>query len=487
MKRAAAPLVVLFLFGACNAILGNEKDYTLAPAADDCVLTSDCSRGRVCIFRTCSPPCAEDIDCPVGARCLKSGDETACVTPGTAACPASDCPESTICRDGQCRNPCEGPADCLAGQSCRKGVCVGDDPQRDPSANVGGASGAGGQGGAGGEGGDRDGAAGSGPESMAGASQGGAGSGGSAGAGAAGEDNAGGEGGAAPCVPRGAEDCLNGMDDDCNGDVDCADSACDGPVECVPDVRGADLGTLLPMGSVCPTGYSPVTLHRGLNDPFTCEGCSCRPTEWRCQSGVYGHGAYACPSFQFATVLYNLYSDQCNLMPPDPSLHFYPVSGFAVCEPEGVGTPSPASWTETRTFCKADRVGGGCPSGQRCVQAASAPDCVMSAGATSCGASYPDDTGGVLYTNFTDERTCTCSCAFGTADCTGGYIEVYPNGACTGAPVQMGSGAEGDACPLPIVPQTARIVATPTSPRCESNTFPFGEVTPSDPRTVCCR
>jgi hypothetical protein len=52
-----------------------------------------------------------------------------------------------------------------------------------------------------------------------------------------------GEGPVGPCMPTGAEECLNGQDDDCNGDVDCADAACSaGPFACVTAPTGASLG-----------------------------------------------------------------------------------------------------------------------------------------------------------------------------------------------------------------------------------------------------
>ncbi len=86
---------------------------------------------------------------------------------------------------------------------------------------TGGAGGAAGKGGAGGATG-KAGAGGGGPGTAGSVGTGGhAGSGGSAGAGGA-------------CVKTGPEDCFNGIDDDCDGAIDCADSDC-GPTvaQCV--------------------------------------------------------------------------------------------------------------------------------------------------------------------------------------------------------------------------------------------------------------
>src|SRR5687767_4207644 len=56
------------------------------------------------------------------------------------------------------------------------------------------------------------------------------------------EGGTGGEAGAA-CVPR-PEICGNGLDDDCNGKIDCADPAC-ADHACVPRVDGWSFATVV--------------------------------------------------------------------------------------------------------------------------------------------------------------------------------------------------------------------------------------------------
>ncbi len=99
-------------------------------AGTPCVLTSDCARSEVCIFRVCSPPCDADRDCERGARCLQTSDGRACVHFADTDCSANaDCPEGTTCAGGECRNACEGTraeaSTCLGDQECREGTCVG--------------------------------------------------------------------------------------------------------------------------------------------------------------------------------------------------------------------------------------------------------------------------------------------------------------------------------------------------------------------------
>jgi hypothetical protein len=94
---------------------------------NECVLTSHCSVGEVCIFRVCSPPCADDIDCDVGARCLQTAEGFACVRNDAAHCSDhGDCPAGVRCRDGECRNSCDDDGDCLQTQRCEARICRGE-------------------------------------------------------------------------------------------------------------------------------------------------------------------------------------------------------------------------------------------------------------------------------------------------------------------------------------------------------------------------
>jgi hypothetical protein len=486
--RAAGILTAAFAFVACNAILGNESDYRLVPAeggARSCLLRSECPTGQICIFRTCSPQCLGDIDCDVGARCLRTPDGPACVTTDAAECSGATCPEGTTCSAGTCRNDCEETTDCLANQECtRSKVCVGTDVTRDPGgvSGSGGASGSGGKTGTGGK---------SGSGGTAPASGGTAGTGGTTPIVDGGPDSSADSGpGPGPCVASGPENCFNDKDDDCNGDTDCEDAACKDPATCVPDAPGGSLGTLSSAGA-CPTGFTSTTLQRGLKAEYGCSGCSCVPAgDARCETGVYAHGSYPCPSYQFSGPLYNVLGSRCDPMPADASLHYYGVRGFTTCTPQGTGTPLPASWDEKSAFCAATKTGGGCGAGARCIPKlpVQTPSCAMTVGAKACGGAYPTTTGETWFTGYDDKRVCLeCSCSFGSATCAGAYIQGFTGGSCTGSPVTIGNGAEGDACPLGAVVASARVVGTPTSPSCPPNTPMTGEINGTGPHTVCCQ
>jgi len=335
--------------------------------------------------------------------------------------------------------------------------------------------------------GGRAGAAGKGGSAAAGRG----GTGGNAGAGEAGADatsGASGEAGAASCVKRGAENCFNGIDDDCNGAIDCADSACVGPAECRPRPSGTELGYFSSPGKDCPTGYTALDLREGLTVPMECNGCSCiNPTDLLCDSGIYGHGSYACPSYQFNGQLWDMFNDRCGQLPGDPNIHYYSIRGTSQCTPSGTPTLDAVSWNQSATFCLAERVGAGCGSGKACVPADESGWCTLGSGA--CSADYADDRD-TWYEGVDDQRACTdCSCGLGTADCSATYIGVYADGGCGGTPTALPAVSDqGDACSLPFGPQSGRIIGNPVpgSGSCQPNVFVTGDATPTNGHHVCC-
>jgi len=293
--------------------------------------------------------------------------------------------------------------------------------------------------------------------------------------------------GSAPCVKTGVEDCYNGKDDDCNGATDCADSACTPTSTCVPDATDAELGTLLQTGSACPTGYTAVTLHRGLSADPVCAGCSCSVSGLYCHTSIVGHGTFACPSFQTSGNSYNMFSNSCQPINPGTSTHHYDVASFTECAASGTATPSPAKWGETSTFCKADRVGRGCKSGSSCVPKATTVACARKAGDTACTGAYSKSAGAVWSGGVDDTRTCgACQCAGGWGTCNNAGATLYSGVNCTGAS-QTISGVQGDDCALPFAPASGQVTGAPVANACVPNTYPGGEIKEKDPSTVCCQ
>src|SRR5690606_23293876 len=84
---------------ACNALFGIDPPVRVddldgrggANGEDGCLLPSDCveqGENYVCLFRVCSPPCVDDLDCTTslgqGHRCLDTDEGAACVSTAQA-------------------------------------------------------------------------------------------------------------------------------------------------------------------------------------------------------------------------------------------------------------------------------------------------------------------------------------------------------------------------------------------------------------------
>lgn len=85
----------------------------------DCVNSTDCDSGRVCINSTCVPGCDDDGECNASREICESNK---CVI----GCRLdTDCPASgAVCINSTCRLGCKSPDDCLGNQVCQNEVCV---------------------------------------------------------------------------------------------------------------------------------------------------------------------------------------------------------------------------------------------------------------------------------------------------------------------------------------------------------------------------
>ena len=137
----------------------------------------------------------------------------------------------------------------------------------------------------------------------------------------------------------------------------------------VPDATGAELGTLLPiMGSTCPTGYSAHPPPRADRGPLLLRvHVRCRIIDLCHEHRRTWQLSMSRLSDQRPFVQH----EQHQLSAHRPRCQCAQLRGgsFTDCTASGTAKPSSPQWTETRTFCKADRVGEGCSSGSSCVAA----------------------------------------------------------------------------------------------------------------------
>jgi hypothetical protein len=250
------------------------------------------------------------------------------------------------------------------------------------------------------------------------------------------------------------ENCFNGIDDNCDHLVDCADPQCTaaGVAECIPDPGTATEGVT--STATCPTGYpTGRPLDTGLNAGSCAAGtCACdvRVTgSLVCETSIIAKGALQQDCTRTGgTVVASLQTGiLCTALDAglDPNTYYLvttPVlDGMCITSTPTGGAPANNSptWTTAGSFCTRSMYGAGCATGQVCAPAAS-KHCVLATGnQVACsvtGYSVLDTT--PYYSGFDDSaRTCACACNINLT-CPN-YVTFGPTGPfCAGTPVNAG-------------------------------------------------
>lgn len=323
-----------------------------------------------------------------------------------------------------------------------------------------------------------------------------------------------------PCVPTSStEICTNGIDDNCDGLVDCAELSCQmAGYACVGSPpagwSGPDLfwtGSAGATAPACPAGYQSMNGYSGPTGTNGSCACTCVATGQACTATVTFHTDQTCavnPACRSVTVMTMSGNGACT--PITPTSNCGPDGSFAVaggvpapsvgtCTPQVTKTSGSAEgWTSAARVCTAiaDVPGGCAAGGQQCVLESpstfGAAICVHQSGDASCPAGYP--TKSVIYGGETDMRgcgPCTCSskptggsCA-GTISiwgdlaggCSGAAADTYTLGATCSAYAGASNNpayAQGN---FTVTPGTCTVVTQPT---------PTGAVIATGPTTVCC-
>jgi len=333
-----------------------------------------------------------------------------------------------------------------------------------------------------------------------------AGTGGTTGlAGRGGTTGAGGRGGTGgACTATGAETCFNNLDDDCDGNVDCADTDCTAGAVCVAlDPTQGMLGVVMPDATTpCPANYTTATTINRAPVQAQCSGCSCSRPPVNCVATIYDYPSYAAcmtdPSSQTQVGMFSsgLACQTPNWHPYDPDRYVFgvgmsaPTPMYPGCTPGGTATAGAPTWAVTTRFCATTLRGGGCATGSVCLPAITnnPPRCVMAAGGGACptGTQRSD-----WYTGYTGNFACNpCSCGQTEgASCAGVQLVVGNGGSCTSASMYAVLLGAAHVCAPPGALLNPAIVftGTPTSPTCAPQNTSSGSLTPTGPQAVCCR
>jgi len=176
-----------------------------------------------------------------------------------------------------------------------------------------------------------------------------------------------------------------------------------------------------------------------------------------------------------------------------PISDMHVMGGSCDVQTQGEVKLPPAQWQEEAWTCQA-QMGGGCQASEVCSPPAQGSRiCVTRSGVydQACPADYKDSSW-VVYEGIKDTRSCaSCSCSPATGNCSGGQMSVHdPSGTCTDAGEVLKT---GQCTNLPIHPTmgtfTLKMIKPGGfNPTCTPSGGGLeGDVTATNPITVCCR
>ncbi|MEP7126557.1 MAG: hypothetical protein ABJE95_36840 [Byssovorax sp.] len=246
------------------------------------------------------------------------------------------------------------------------------------------------------------------------------------------------------------EDCLNNIDDDGDGDVDCADSDCGGGFTCVSNAPPAWNGPVALYDGVpgmkpaaCP-GEHPLKSYEGnhdLNDtPAICSACACSAPNVACNVKQLEFDTAGCNQQKgFAT---QPAPGQCGPISPPGGVTSYTAiapdafSAGGCAASGGTATLPPPDWGGAGLACAGGGLGGGCGNKAACAAVSGAPFeaglCVYRSGDQPCPNGFGDKH--LFVNSVIDTRGCgLCACGGASATCAA-KTKVFSDGAC-GVPV----------------------------------------------------
>ncbi len=318
------------------------------------------------------------------------------------------------------------------------------------------------------------------------------------GEGGSGEGGAG-EGGIDPrCKSTGREICDDGIDNDCNGRVDCQDSACaqqgfscqDAPADWKPASFSASAHPS------CGSSAASTDLMVAAGDGSASCDCTCDAVGGSCASGEFTVAISNESTCAVGAQTANVPATAAGCMALGTSINV-PLNAHAKLSPPAPPTscapkPSVNGALTNGRLCQADKVGGGCRSGQVCAPkpANGLQACVAKDGRAACPFGF--DQRSTAGTTANDGRSCNgCTCGSPSA-CSGGSVSLYGNSMCK--TVGSFSGAEnlGTACDATTEDNFNATFVRVTSPSggCGAPTSkgaPGGMLSFTAERTVCCK
>jgi hypothetical protein len=302
--------------------------------------------------------------------------------------------------------------------------------------------------------------------------------------------------------PMGDERCDNGVDDDGDGDTDCADDDCE-QRECLQGAPAGWMGpTALRIGTsvpaACAGDYDSEVARGGTSvtaAAATCSACTCTPQTPGCAN--YVEFATSSDTSCGSAPVVDEVLDPCGLVTSSSfqglataSMKMRLPVGAPTCTPSAqMPTTAAPQWQLGMLACKVGDAleQGGCSSGKLCSpeRPADASVCIVRAGDHACpSGDYSERR--LLYTAIDDTRACSaCNCA---QDCNYGFkVFADADTTCAGAPVVPLTGL--GTC-VSVAPTAANVRVglqlAGTGACAAGGGTPTGGAAPSGALTACC-
>ena len=306
------------------------------------------------------------------------------------------------------------------------------------------------------------------------------------------------------CVPS-TEICDNGVDDDCDGLIDCADPGCTTPTDGRACVALAPAGWALTsvapanVGS-CPAGYdTPTTLASPPGSASATCDCTCGATLSNpCTKGQLTiKSGSSCTN---ETIVSNV-TGGCDALGTTLAGPHKSILGNvlkAVTVPCGVTLSKPGQVPSGVDLTCAPQASsaGGCAGGQACLpKVPSGQVCVQATGNIACPGGSPFTVKHLVGSpgDVSDQRNCgACSCASNATTCSNATFTAYTDACANNAVSASLDGGCGSADNNASFQNDTHFIyaATPNVTTCtaSSGTTPLsGGFVPNSPITICCQ
>jgi len=263
----------------------------------------------------------------------------------------------------------------------------------------------------------------------------------------------------------------------------------------------------------CPTDAPKVGFngYADLDAPSVCGPCTCGPSAGTCalpnaiipstqpcsagDSGTFENGLVAPPGWDGGCAVVNAMPAEQGIA----SLTIQPLSRNEAC-PQGPPSPlgqPPATWQTMLMTCR-DWPGGVCAPGSICIAPTPAVSgfrvCIGQMGEASCSgpdfAPYTEQH--VVYTGFTDTRSCTCTCGAVAGSSCSSTVSVYDDAACGDSPgvveevTSPGANVCQNVAPGMAIGSISATTPVYTPGMCVASGEPVGAAVPTGPTTFCC-